>query len=435
MLSGPGFGPHSSPRGPPKSPEEGPLPITIVAAAQGDAVGAAAARADACRKIILLLRLGTKFPAQPLIRASINLWHLDCSVGETARFQSSAGEPCFFGNLRLSGSLFGAKETHARSVGAQQEVGIRAACLADRGCRLSWACPSRSSAWLVVSVWEERLARAKFTAIAGDYASVLQNGLDEYLAKISCAACLLQLIRPGRPDEFDFFTGQINREGDDVMRLIWCPRVTRASARRSSASKGNGISGLRDQRSGRRTETLPVSPERAEYFPILYSTYSIPEAATLGDRPEFRADPKRGDRACARWKYHGHRSGYPAAQSIGGQRQGFFARASRVSARAAERDGRGAAAQTLGMHRRRLPNRRGVRCHPGEGHSCPATSVSISIRRRGCGRPRSICAGLLAAISRSRRSQEGPGRVASLSTGSRPAMRAGTRRGAGDKVD
>jgi len=40
------------------------------------------------------------------------------------------------------------------------------------------------AAWFAASVWEERLARAKFTAIAGDYASVLQNGLDEYLGKI-----------------------------------------------------------------------------------------------------------------------------------------------------------------------------------------------------------------------------------------------------------
>jgi hypothetical protein len=40
------------------------------------------------------------------------------------------------------------------------------------------------SAWFAVSIWEERLARAKFTAIAGDYASILQNGLDDYLGKI-----------------------------------------------------------------------------------------------------------------------------------------------------------------------------------------------------------------------------------------------------------
>jgi hypothetical protein len=40
------------------------------------------------------------------------------------------------------------------------------------------------SAWLAVSVWEERLAKATFNDVADDYASVLQNGLDQYLGKI-----------------------------------------------------------------------------------------------------------------------------------------------------------------------------------------------------------------------------------------------------------
>ena len=41
------------------------------------------------------------------------------------------------------------------------------------------------SAWFAVSVWEQRLARAKFNAVAGDYASILQNGLDDLLANIT----------------------------------------------------------------------------------------------------------------------------------------------------------------------------------------------------------------------------------------------------------
>jgi CHASE1-domain containing sensor protein len=41
-----------------------------------------------------------------------------------------------------------------------------------------------AAAWLAVSAWEERLAKAKFTALASDYATVLQTGLDGYLVKI-----------------------------------------------------------------------------------------------------------------------------------------------------------------------------------------------------------------------------------------------------------
>ena len=44
------------------------------------------------------------------------------------------------------------------------------------------------SAWFAVSVWEQRLARAKFNAVAGNYASILQNGLDDFLANIPRSA-------------------------------------------------------------------------------------------------------------------------------------------------------------------------------------------------------------------------------------------------------
>ena len=57
----------------------------------------------------------------------------------------------------------------------QQEVAIRRACLAD----VAAACLGLAvavSAWCAVSIWEERLARAKFNAAAGDYASVLEDG-------------------------------------------------------------------------------------------------------------------------------------------------------------------------------------------------------------------------------------------------------------------
>jgi CHASE1-domain containing sensor protein len=40
------------------------------------------------------------------------------------------------------------------------------------------------AAWFAVSAWEDRLAKTKFTNVAGDYATVLQNGLDQYLGKI-----------------------------------------------------------------------------------------------------------------------------------------------------------------------------------------------------------------------------------------------------------
>ena len=40
------------------------------------------------------------------------------------------------------------------------------------------------ASWFAVSVWEERLAKAKFVALASDYRTVLQTGLDDYLDKL-----------------------------------------------------------------------------------------------------------------------------------------------------------------------------------------------------------------------------------------------------------
>jgi CHASE1-domain containing sensor protein len=76
------------------------------------------------------------------------------------------------------------------------------------------------SAWFAVSIWEERLARAKFTAVAGDYASVLQNGLDDFLGKILALRAFYDSSVEVDPNEFSLFTSQINREHGDVMRLL-----------------------------------------------------------------------------------------------------------------------------------------------------------------------------------------------------------------------
>jgi len=57
------------------------------------------------------------------------------------------------------------------------------------------------SAWFAVSVWEQRLARAKFNAVAGNYASILQNGLDDLLANITALRAFYDASHTVEPDE------------------------------------------------------------------------------------------------------------------------------------------------------------------------------------------------------------------------------------------
>jgi hypothetical protein len=41
------------------------------------------------------------------------------------------------------------------------------------------------AAWFAVSVWEQRLAKARFNDVAGDYQTALQTGLDQYVDEIA----------------------------------------------------------------------------------------------------------------------------------------------------------------------------------------------------------------------------------------------------------
>jgi len=181
------------------------------------------------------------------------------------------------------------------------------------------------SAWFAVSIWEERLARAKFTAVAGDYASVLQNGLDDFLGKILALRAFYDSSVEVDSAEFSLFTSQINREHGDVMRLIWCPRVSRDErAEFERKQRDGGLTGYAI-RTWSLTSPVSVSPERDDYFPILYSTVASQKSATLGtDLNSERARSEAIKRARA-GNIMATAQNILLRNPIGGQRPGFFA--------------------------------------------------------------------------------------------------------------
>ena len=181
------------------------------------------------------------------------------------------------------------------------------------------------SAWFAVSVWEQRLARAKFNAVAGNYASILQNGLDDFLANITALRAFYDASHTVDPDEFALFTGQLNSGKDDVMRLLWCPRVTRKDrAAFETARRENGFPDFAITTwsiSGPPT----VSPGRDEYFPVLYWTVASQLTATIG--VDMKSEPVRGE-AIARardGKTMATAQGIQLRNPISGQRAGFLA--------------------------------------------------------------------------------------------------------------
>ena len=205
------------------------------------------------------------------------------------------------------------------------------------------------SAWFAVSVWEQRLARAKFNAVAGNYASILQNGLDDFLANITALRAFYDASHTVDPDEFALFTGQLNRGKDDVMRLLWCPRVTRKDrAAFETARRENGFPDFAITTwsiSGPPT----VSPGRDEYFPVLYSTVASQLTATIG--VDMKSEPVRGE-AIARARdgnIMATAQGIQLRNPISGQRDGFLAVSSRLPQGDADWRGERAAENTLGV--------------------------------------------------------------------------------------
>jgi diguanylate cyclase (GGDEF)-like protein len=181
------------------------------------------------------------------------------------------------------------------------------------------------ASWFAVSAWEARLAKARFTAVASDYASVLQNGLDDYLDKLIALRAFYDASHSVDRSEFELFSSQILAGYKDAMRLVWCPRVTRderAAFEREARESGLTGFAIKTWAPG---ATLQISPERDEYFPILYSTVASKRAATFGvdlnseaARSEAIARARDGDTIATA-------QSVTIRNAIGGLRTGFLA--------------------------------------------------------------------------------------------------------------
>jgi diguanylate cyclase (GGDEF)-like protein len=182
-----------------------------------------------------------------------------------------------------------------------------------------------ASAWFAVAVWEERLTRAKFNDVAGDYAAILQSGLDGYLDKLRDTRAFYDASVEVDPHEFDLFTKQITAGHDDSMRLVWAPyisRYERAEFERKQREAGHPDFSIK---TWSLSNPMAVSPERDEYFPILYSTVSSKRAATLGT--DLNSEPVRSEaiRRAREGNIMATAQGIQLRNPISGLRDGFLA--------------------------------------------------------------------------------------------------------------
>jgi CHASE1-domain containing sensor protein len=161
-----------------------------------------------------------------------------------------------------------------------------------------------AAAWIAVSVWEERLAKARFNDVAGDYQVALQTGLDRYVDEIRAVRALYDASQSVNFREFDLFTSQIlgrNRDAGDaradhsdpIVRIRWSPLV--ADSERVAFEHAQQVSGHKDFAITQWTLAAPIKAgrPRAEYFPVLFSTDHDTDPTVVG--MDLNSEPVRRD--------------------------------------------------------------------------------------------------------------------------------------------
>jgi diguanylate cyclase len=120
--------------------------------------------------------------------------------------------------------------------------------------------------------WEETLARGKLTAVARNHFLAVQDGLDDYLAKLTALRALFESTPDVTRAQFTTFTGRLLENETAVQNFSWVPRVVRGErATFEQAAVRDGIPGYAIKEVTA-DDRIVASPPNDEYLPILYST-------------------------------------------------------------------------------------------------------------------------------------------------------------------
>ena len=137
--------------------------------------------------------------------------------------------------------------------------------------------------WFIVSNLEDRTSAAEFNLRATNWAAALQNGVNEYLTKISALRALFEASQDTVSEqEFLTFSDRLLRNESAILSLSWVPRIRDDErAAHEQAAQRDGIEGYRI-RSVRKDGMLVPSPAAAEYFPVYYTTENDRAALVRG---------------------------------------------------------------------------------------------------------------------------------------------------------
>jgi diguanylate cyclase (GGDEF)-like protein len=129
------------------------------------------------------------------------------------------------------------------------------------------------SVWSLTAASETRAFVAEFAGRSNNLAFNLQNGIDDYRDNLQAVHALFDSSpNDVTREQFETFTNSLINSHGAILNIAWFPRVRRDErAAREHAAVRDGVPDYHIRTVGP-GESLPISPERDEYFPKFYST-------------------------------------------------------------------------------------------------------------------------------------------------------------------
>jgi diguanylate cyclase (GGDEF)-like protein len=123
---------------------------------------------------------------------------------------------------------------------------------------------------VAVGRWENRLARADFEALAESQAILIQNGINEYVSRLTALRTRFESANDDiTRNEYQTFSARLFEAHPGLLRVSWLPRIQRKErGEYEAAAITDGVPAFR-------IKAYPdgaVAPEGDEYFPVYFST-------------------------------------------------------------------------------------------------------------------------------------------------------------------
>jgi CHASE1-domain containing sensor protein len=139
-----------------------------------------------------------------------------------------------------------------------------------------------ASVWFAVSHRENQQAALDLTLRANGHALALQSGINSYLRKLSGLRALFEASDHVSREQFNVFSKRIVDDQNAILGMSWIPRVTRDQ--RITHERMAALDGSRGYRikSVAPDGSMAPSPEKGEYFPVLYTATEILDSPVYG---------------------------------------------------------------------------------------------------------------------------------------------------------